>query len=61
MKRAECCNLPCPSLPPPAGSGHVLPLNMEGASSRFTAEQIRSMTADDVIEAWKEHLKELSQ
>ncbi|EFJ47992.1 hypothetical protein VOLCADRAFT_91555 [Volvox carteri f. nagariensis] len=45
----------------PAGGGHVLPQNMDGATARFTAEAIRSMSADDVIEAWKENLKELSR
>ncbi|GIM06892.1 hypothetical protein Vretimale_11149 [Volvox reticuliferus] len=43
------------------GNGHMLPQNMDGATARFTAEAIRSMSADDVIDAWKENLKELSR
>ncbi|GLI60214.1 hypothetical protein VaNZ11_002283 [Volvox africanus] len=41
-------------------NGHTLPTNMDGAT-RFTAEAIRSMSSDEVIEAWKEYLKELSR
>ena len=32
-----------------------------GPGTRFTAEAIRAMSAEDVIEAWKENLKELSR
>ncbi|GFR42821.1 hypothetical protein Agub_g3777, partial [Astrephomene gubernaculifera] len=34
---------------------------MDGSGARFTAEAIRAMSAEDVIEAWKENLKELSR
>ncbi len=56
----------CPLPSTTAGSGHTLPgpgLGMEaaGPGARFTAEAIRAMSADDVIDAWKENLKELSR
>eukprot|EP00198_Chlamydomonas_reinhardtii_P007378 XP_001696714.1 predicted protein [Chlamydomonas reinhardtii] len=51
----------------PLAAKRLLATNMElhamaaGPGTRFTAEAIRAMSAEDVIEAWKENLKELSR